>query len=162
MSKDFNEPVHCRVKWYNTAKGYGFVNSLEGNDDWFLHATTLQKIGSPMIGEGGELICMIGEGPKGMCVKQVVDVLSQGNLPPGKQASAAAGTVQEVTGIVKWYDPEKEYGFVSPEDGMKDIFVHRTCLEKHGLDVLGEGQKLKLLCKMVAKGREAHEIVSFL
>ena len=45
-----------------------------------------------------------------------------------------------VTGVVKWYDSEKGYGFIKPSDGSKDVFVHVTALQNAGLATLNEGQ----------------------
>ena len=46
-------------------------------------------------------------------------------------------------GIVKWFNPDKGYGFIQPEDGGKDVFVHISAVEKAGLRALTEGQKVK-------------------
>ena len=46
------------------------------------------------------------------------------------------------TGTVKFYNSQKGYGFISPDDGGKDIFVHATALERAGLSGLVEGQKI--------------------
>lgn len=45
-------------------------------------------------------------------------------------------------GNVKWYNDQKGYGFIAPEDGSKDVFVHVSALERAGLRGLAEGQKL--------------------
>ncbi len=45
-------------------------------------------------------------------------------------------------GIVKWFNATKGYGFIAPEDGSKDVFVHITALEKSGLHQLNEGEKI--------------------
>ncbi len=45
-------------------------------------------------------------------------------------------------GIVKWFNPAKGYGFIEPEDGSKDVFVHMSALEKAGLSLLKEGQRV--------------------
>lgn len=46
------------------------------------------------------------------------------------------------TGIVKFYNTTKGFGFIQPEDGGKDVFVHATALERAGMHTLSEGQKV--------------------
>jgi CspA family cold shock protein len=46
------------------------------------------------------------------------------------------------TGIVKWFNPTKGYGFVAPEQGGNDVFVHISAVEKAGLSTLNEGQRI--------------------
>jgi CspA family cold shock protein len=46
------------------------------------------------------------------------------------------------TGVVKWYNSQKGYGFIQPDDGGKDVFVHVSALERAGLRDLVEGQKV--------------------
>ncbi len=47
------------------------------------------------------------------------------------------------TGTVKWFNPNKGFGFIQPEDGSKDVFVHITAVERAGLGNLTEGQKIQ-------------------
>ena len=46
------------------------------------------------------------------------------------------------TGTVKWYNETKGYGFIQPDNGGKDVFVHATALERAGMRGLAEGQKI--------------------
>ncbi|MFZ5617858.1 MAG: cold-shock protein [Pseudomonadota bacterium] len=46
------------------------------------------------------------------------------------------------TGTVKWFNATKGYGFIQPDDGGKDVFVHVTAVQKAGLTGLNEGQKI--------------------
>ena len=46
------------------------------------------------------------------------------------------------TGTVKWFNSEKGYGFVEPDDGGKDVFVHISAVQRSGMDGLAEGQKI--------------------
>jgi CspA family cold shock protein len=46
------------------------------------------------------------------------------------------------TGTVKWYNSQKGFGFIAPDDGGKDVFVHATALEAAGLRGLNDGQKV--------------------
>lgn len=47
------------------------------------------------------------------------------------------------TGTVKWYNPAKRYGFIKPDDGSSDVFVHVSALEQAGMAALDEGQRLQ-------------------
>lgn len=47
------------------------------------------------------------------------------------------------TGIVKWFNAEKGYGFIQPDDGGKDVFVHISAVERAGMPGLREGQRIK-------------------
>jgi len=46
------------------------------------------------------------------------------------------------TGIVKWFNGQKGFGFIQPDDGSKDVFVHMSALERSGMHTLQEGQKI--------------------
>ncbi|HJQ58275.1 MAG TPA: cold-shock protein [Vineibacter sp.] len=46
------------------------------------------------------------------------------------------------TGTVKWFNAQKGYGFIQPEDGSKDVFVHISAVERAGIRALNEGQKV--------------------
>ena len=46
------------------------------------------------------------------------------------------------SGTVKWFNAQKGYGFIQPDDGSKDVFVHITAVERAGLSDLNEGQKV--------------------
>jgi len=63
------------------------------------------------------------------------------------------------TGTVKWYNPTKGYGFIVPEDGEKDIFVHITAVMTAGLQSLTEGQKVNYEVAEEPKGLKAVDIV---
>ena len=57
------------------------------------------------------------------------------------------------TGTVKWFNPTKGYGFIEPEDGGKDVFVHVTALERSGLPALDEGEKVTFEVEDDPRGR---------
>nr|WP_210291419.1 cold-shock protein [Bradyrhizobium elkanii] len=51
------------------------------------------------------------------------------------------------TGTVKWFNPTKGYGFIQPDDGGKDVFVHISAVERAGLSSLNEGAKVSFEAK---------------
>ena len=56
-------------------------------------------------------------------------------------------------GTVKWFNSQKGYGFIQPEDGSKDVFVHISAVERAGLGSLHEGQKVSFELEHGQQGR---------
>ncbi len=61
------------------------------------------------------------------------------------------------TGTVKWFNPAKGFGFIEPEDGGKDAFVHISAVERAGLDTLRDGQKVQYELVSGEDGRTSAE-----
>ena len=61
--------------------------------------------------------------------------------------------MDRITGTVKFFNTAKGYGFVSPEDGSKDVFVHVTALESAGIHGLNEGDKITFVLEDDRKGQ---------
>ena len=57
------------------------------------------------------------------------------------------------TGTVKWFNPTKGYGFIQPDGGSKDVFVHISAVEKAGIATLPEGQKLSFDIEQGQQGK---------
>lgn len=58
-------------------------------------------------------------------------------------------------GVVKWFNPTKGYGFIAPDTGGKDVFVHISAVQKAGLRTLNEGQKVGFDVEQQQNGRAA-------
>lgn len=64
------------------------------------------------------------------------------------------------TGTVKWFNATKGYGFITPDDGDKDVFVHVTAIEKSGMGPLAEGQRVSFQVLNEARGLKAVDLKS--
>ena len=157
LSNEEQQPIKLLLKWFNGTKGFGFVVPEDNGFDAFIHITTLQKAGIHSVGEGAELLCTLTDGPKGKQVEDIVEVINQGSLSTIPEFNEDEGTFT-MGGLVKWYKPEKGFGFIIPDDGMKDIFVHQTCLEANEIEELPAGTRVRVTLKVVDKGREAVKI----
>lgn len=66
------------------------------------------------------------------------------------------------TGTVKWFNPIKGFGFIEPEDGSKDAFVHISAVERAGLTSLNEGQKVSFELQSGQNGKSSAENLSII
>ena len=63
-------------------------------------------------------------------------------------------------GTVKWFNASKGFGFIAPEDGGKDVFVHHSAIEGSGYKELTEGQRVEFESEQGAKGPQATKVRS--
>jgi cold shock protein len=175
--------VEAKVKWFNAAKGFGFVTLTDGSPDAFLPMAVLRRAGYDNVGEGAVLVCEIGPGAKGPLVLNVLNVdESQVVASPrgrggdrdggygggrdrndsygggGGGGNSGGGVSQSLEGAVKWFEPDKGYGFISPDGGGKDIFIHVTALRRSGVNALGAGQRVRVDVIEGRKGLEADRV----
>jgi len=61
------------------------------------------------------------------------------------------------TGTVKWFNAQKGFGFIQPDDGSKDVFVHISAVERSGIGSLNEGQKLRYEVQQGQQGKMSAE-----
>ncbi len=163
--------VDAKVKWFNAAKGFGFVTLDDGTPDAFLPMATLRRAGFDDVREGASIACEIGDGAKGPLVVTVLGIDNStaggGKRPAGGQrfgysndggGGGGGQAAQSLEGAVKWFEPDKGYGFISPDGGGKDIFIHVTALRRSGVTALGPGQRVRVDVVDGRKGQEADRI----
>ena len=64
-----------------------------------------------------------------------------------------------MTGLVKWFNADKGFGFITPDDGSKDVFVHFTAIQSNEYRTLFEGQKVTFSIESGAKGPAAANVI---
>ena len=165
LDEPSSPPVSAKVKWYNPAKRYGFVELTDGSGDAFLHATTLLSIGINTLQPGETLELRVAPGQRGLTVAEVISVDSgtaapprvsrtRPRPPPDRQPSQAS--VQEM-GTVKWYNVSKGFGFIVRDSGGRDVFLRASVLDRAGITRLHEGQRVFV---GIAEGRRGPEAAS--
>ncbi len=171
------------VKWFNSEKGFGFVALSEGGGEAFLHIRPVEAAGYTSLEPGTTLQVRVGQGQKGPQVTEVLSVdtstaepagssygrgprgpggpggpggFSRGPRPSFRSEAAPVDLegAEEASGTVKWYDPAKGFGFVAVAGEAKDLFVHRSALERAGLNELPNGQRVRVKIIQGRKGRE--------
>ena len=65
----------------------------------------------------------------------------------------------KIKGQVKWFNDSKGFGFITPDDGSKDIFVHHSAIQSNGFKTLTEGQKVEFEIKQGQKGPSAMNVI---
>src|SRR5690242_14738706 len=98
----------------------------------------------------------------------------QGRLVPGEYSERAprdpaadafsglgeAANLVEISGVIKWFDASKGYGFIIPDNGWPDVLLHVTVLRRDGYQTAYEGARLVVECVQRAKGYQAFRILS--
>ena len=91
--------------------------------------------------------------PVGRCLSPFVNVGRAAVRGAGGGAVYGEGHPMAQTGIVKFFNAERGYGFIKPDDGARDVFVHITAVEQAGLKSLNEGQKISFDVEPDKKGK---------
>ena len=143
--------VEATVKWFDAAKGFGFIACDDGGADAFLPMAVLRRAGLAEVRGGARVTCEVGSGAKGLLVVSIAHVDNRATAAPARKAVQAHGKV-------KWFEPAKGFGFIAPDDGGKDIFVHATVLQRSGIERLGSGQRVQVGVVEGRRGPEADSV----
>ncbi|WP_282961777.1 cold-shock protein [Plastoroseomonas hellenica] len=152
------------VKRFDPERGFGFVAVEGGSGDAFLHVSVLQRAGADQVALGARLKVRVGQGERGLQITEVLEIKNDDRAPPPARerastfGTAPSGDGKEVRGTVKWFNATKGFGFVTPDDGGRDVFVHISALERSGTTQLSEGQAVTMQVVQGKKGPEASTI----
>jgi CspA family cold shock protein len=164
MSEPYRTGVTALVKWYNPTKGFGFVQPEDGSPDAFLHASLVNQTGHDDLPEGTAVVCDIAEGPRGPQVAAIQSVEPPTEplraRPPYRPGGfgAAAGEAGVAEGVVKFFNNEKGFGFMIPDDGGRDVFISARTLNRAGIESLEAQQRVRVTTRSGQKGPMADSV----
>jgi CspA family cold shock protein len=150
------------VKFFNSAKGFGFIAPDDGGADIFVHVSAVERSGLAGLNEGDQVNYEI-EADRRSGKPAAIDLEVTGSSPVARAPRSApprsfdrrgsdgaarggGGGAREPmgagSGVVKWFNPTKGFGFIQPSGGGADVFVHISAVERAGLSSLAEGQTI--------------------
>jgi len=170
--------VKGTVKWFNASKGYGFI-TLESGGDAFCHASALAALGITNLPQGSTVVCDLQESPRGLQVVTVhnVDTSTAEPVParrPRREGEARGGfggfggdrfaprdtgpSGPMVDGKVKFFNDQKGFGFLVPDAGGGDVYIHASALRRSGIAALEPEQRVRFSTRQGMKGVEVDRV----
>tara|TARA_R110000850_G_scaffold97669_1_gene203480 strand:- start:4102 stop:4650 length:549 start_codon:yes stop_codon:yes gene_type:complete len=152
------------VKWFDPAKGFGFVVSEEGGPDILLHVNVLRNYGQSSVADGARIELTAHKTNRGVQATQV-HAIHPPQMAQTALLSDIVGVDPEIVAAapieparVKWFDKSKGFGFANVFGKTDDIFLHIEVLRQSGLSDLQPGEALALRVIMGERGHMAAEV----
>lgn len=139
--------ISGRIKWFDIAKGYGFIVPDNGLEDVLVHATTLRRDGYQTVLEGTRISCEALRRAKGLQVFKILSMDCSTAIRPAEMQNVRSQikispNKDFETATVKWFNRDRGFGFLTRGDGTEDIFIHMETLRAQGIADLKPGEEL--------------------
>lgn len=163
QNQDVAQVVEGRVKWFDIAKGFGFIVADEGGPDILLHANVLRNFGQGSVADDARISVRVQMTPRGVQASEVLEITPPEGLSDEEDGFAMeiAPDVPFVPGRVKWFDKTKGFGFANVFSHPEDVFVHVEVLRRCGLADLMPGEAVAMRVVDGPRGKMAAEVRSW-
>jgi CspA family cold shock protein len=151
------------IKWFDVAKGFGFIVPDNGMSDVLLHVTCLRRDGFQTAYEGARVVCEALNRPGGLQAFRILSMDESTARHPAQMPAARTHVTVEPTSKlerleVKWFNRIRGFGFLSAGDSSPDVFVHMETLRRFGITELRPGQFVLVRYGIGPKGHMVAEI----
>jgi len=155
--------ISGRIKWFDVAKGFGFIVPDDGKPDVLLHVTCLRRDGYQAANEGARIVVEAVQRPRGLQAFRILSLdestaLHPSELPLPRTHVQVVPTSGLEPAIVKWFNRLRGFGFLTQGEGKPDIFVHMETLRRYGIAELKPGERVFVRFGDGSKGLMAAEV----